>query len=313
MSNADGSSEPTLSVVIPVYNDPAGMRLTLESVTEQTYPTERYEVLAVDNGSTDGTPEVIRAFSSFYDNVHLLVEDEVQGSYAARNEGIEHARGEVVSFVDADMTVEENWAESVLDSYDRHGWDYMGCPVELYVEGEETLTATYDRTLGGFPVERYMREREFTGTGSLSIRREVFDSVGTFDERIVSQGDGEFGKRVAEAGFVQHFEPTITMYHAARTDLRAWLGKQVRIGRGAIQKQVYYPDRTEAAERAHPLHPRKFLPPKPWGFYRRLTDETDPSPGEVGGLYAIDYASKLARTAGGIAEWIERSRSGEWN
>ena len=312
MSNADGSSEPRLSVVIPVYDDPKGIRMTLESVTEQTYPAESYEILAVDNGSTDGTREVIRAFASFYDNVHLLVEDEVQGSYAARNRGIEHARGELVSFVDADMTVEADWAESVVASHERHDWDYMGCAVELYVEGRETLTATYDRTLGGFPVEQYMRERSFTGTGSLSIRREVFDAVGTFDERIVSQGDGEFGKRVAEAGFVQHFEPEITIYHAARTDLRAWLRKQVRIGRGAIQKRVYYPERTEAAERTHPLHPRKFLPPKPWDFYRRLTETTDPTVREVGGLYAIDYASKLARTAGGIAEWIERSRSGEW-
>ena len=297
--------------MIPVYNDPKGIRMTLESVTEQTYPAESYEVLAVDNGSTDGTGEVIRAFASFYDNVHLLVEDEVQGSYAARNEGIERARGEIVSFVDADMTVEEDWAESVVASHDRHGWDYMGAPVELYVEGGETLTATYDRALGGFPVERYMRERQFTGTGSLSIRREVFDAVGTFDERIVSQGDGEFGKRVAEAGFVQQFEPEITMYHAARTDLSAWLRKQVRIGRGAMQKRAYYPERTEDAERTHPLHPRKFLPPKPWDFYRRLTASAEPTPREVAGLYVIDYASKLARTWGGIAEWIDQSREGE--
>ncbi|WP_255169131.1 glycosyltransferase [Natrononativus amylolyticus] len=306
----ESGTKPILSVVVPVYNDPRGIRETLESVTAQTYPAEAYEILAVDNGSTDGTREVIRAFESFHDTVRLLVEDEIQGSYAARNEGIEHARGEIVSFVDADMTVEEDWAESIVASYEEHGWDYMGCPVELYVE-RETLTATYDRTLGGFPVEQYMRERNFTGTGSLSVRREVFDAVGRFDERIVSQGDGEFGKRVAEAGFDQHFEPEITMYHAARSDLRAWLRKQVRIGRGAIQKQVYYPERTEGAERVHPLHPRKFLPPNPLGFYERLTArEARPSGREIAGLYAIDSLSKLARTGGGILEWIEQSRAG---
>jgi glycosyltransferase AglI len=312
VSTADESgAEPVLSVIIPVYNDPKGIRMTLESVVEQTYPAGSYEVLAVDNGSTDGTREVIRAFAGLYENVHLFVHDDVQGSYAARNEGIEHARGEIVSFIDADMTVDEDWAESVVASHERHGWDYMGAPVELYVEGEETLTAAYDRALGGFPVEQYMREREFAGTGSLSIRKGVFDSVGVFDDRIISQGDGEFGKRVAEAGFVQHFEPEITMYHAARTDLRAWLRKQVRIGRGAMQKRAYYPERTEDAERTHPLHPRKFLPPKPWDFYRRLTAATEPTVRETVGLYAIDYASKLARTGGGIAEWIDQSREGE--
>jgi glycosyltransferase involved in cell wall biosynthesis len=221
VSHADESgTEPTLSVVVPVYNDPRGIRMTLEAVAEQTYSSGRYEVLAVDNGSTDGTRELIRAFASFYDHVHLLVEDEVEGSYAARNEGIRHARGEIVSFIDADVTVEADWAESVVASYEEHGWDYMGCRVELYIE-KETLTAMYDRALGGFPVEQYMKERNFTGTGSLSIRRAVFDTVGTFDERIISQGDGEFGKRVHEAGFDQQFEPHIVMYHPASSGLRA--------------------------------------------------------------------------------------------
>jgi glycosyltransferase AglI len=298
-----------LSAVIPVYDDPRGIRMTLESVADQTYSANSYEVLAVDNGSTDGTREVIRSFASFHDHVHLLVEDEIQGSYAARNEGIRHARGELVSFVDADVTVEENWAESVVASFKEHGWDYMGCTIELYVEGEETLGSTYDELLGGFPVERYMEERDFTVTACLSIRRAVFDVVGLFDERIISQGDGEFGKRVADAGFDQHFEPGITMYHSARSDLRAWLRKQVRIGRGAVQKRTYYPERTEEREAVHPLHPRKFLPPRPWGFHARLIDATDPTLREVGALYAIDYLSKLARTGGGIYEWVEQSRA----
>jgi glycosyltransferase involved in cell wall biosynthesis len=293
------TDEPTLSVVIPVYNDPDGIRLTLESVTGQTYPTDEYEILAVDNGSGDNTRHVIETYCERYpDLVTLLVEDEIQGSYAARNEGIRHARGSLIAFIDADMTVRADWLESLVASHRKHGWDYAGCEMAMYTE-RETWTARYDTLLRGFPVERYLRERNFVQTGCLTTTQEVFESVGLFDERISSQADGEFGKRVHKAGFDQHFEPEITMYHPARESLRPWLKKQFRIGRGAVELRRYHP---EHAESAHPLHPRQFLPLRPRGFYSRLTDATDPTPRETAVFYGLDYASKLARAAGGLYE-----------
>ncbi|WP_306169491.1 glycosyltransferase [Halococcus qingdaonensis] len=60
------TADPKFSVVIPVYNDTDGIRLTLESVTGQTYPTDNYEVLAVDNGSDDRTRDVIETYSERY-------------------------------------------------------------------------------------------------------------------------------------------------------------------------------------------------------------------------------------------------------
>ncbi|WP_079977633.1 glycosyltransferase [Halococcus sediminicola] len=301
MSHTDHATarEPTLSVIIPVYNDPEGIRLTLESVTGQTYPTDEYEVLAVDNGSTDSTRDVIETYCERYpDLVTLLVENEVQGSYAARNEGIRNARGSLIAFIDADMTVRADWLESLAASHREHGWDYAGCEMATYTECV-TWTARYDSLLRGFPVERYLRERNFVQTGCLTTTQEVFDAVGLFDARISSQADGEFGKRVHEAGFDQHFEPEITMYHPARETLRPWLKKQFRIGRGAVELRRYHP---EHAESAHPLHPRQFLPLRPQGFYARLTDATDPTPHETAAFYAFDYASKLARAAGGLYE-----------
>ena len=307
MEKRTGNREdsPVLSVVIPVYNDPRGIRMTLETVAEQTYPSEEYEILAVDNGSTDGTREVIRAFSSFYDNVHLLIEDEIQGSYAARNEGIRQARGDLIAFIDADVTVEDTWAKSIVDSFEKYGWDYMGYNIETYIEGEETLGAVYDHLLGGFPVRYQIEEKNFTVTAALVVRREVIEAVGSFDERYTSQGDGEFGKRVAEAGFSQHFEPTITAYHPTRSTLRAWLEKQVRIGRGSVQLRSYHPTRTDSN---HPFDPQNFLPPKPWYFYERLTEATCPTHREVLILYGVDYLSKLARTTGKVLEWTKQRR-----
>ncbi|TYL38880.1 glycosyltransferase family 2 [Natronococcus pandeyae] len=300
-----------LSVVVPVYNDPAGIETTLQSLTDQTRSASDYEVLVVDNGSDDGTRDVVRTYRERYPElVSLLVEDEIQSSYAARNEGVRHARGQIIAFVDADMTVDETWAESVVASFREHGWDYMGSEIETYVDGPESLTALYDRTLGGFPVEFFLEERNFTVTACLAVRREVFEEVGLFDPRFTSQGDGEFGKRVHAAGFDQHFEPGITMYHPTRTTLSAWLRKQIRIGRGAMQKRTYTPERVDRAERSHPLSPRKFLPPRPGRFYARLSDATNPNLQTAVGLYALDYLTKLARAVGAVLEWLEQSRTG---
>lgn len=301
------AAEPTLSVVIPVYNDPEGIRLTLESVTGQIYPTDEYAILVVDNGSTDGTRDVIRTYCDRYpDLVTLLVEDEIQSSYAARNKGIRHARGSLIAFIDADMTVDVQWAESIVASFEEHEWDYMGCAIEVYADGPESLGSKYDRLLAGFPVEQYIEEQQFTVTACLTVRQTLFDEVGLFDGRITSHGDKDFGKRVHAAGLNQHFEPSITVYHPARETTEAWLKKQFRIGRGAVQRRQYH---SERADVPHPFHPKKFLPPRPGYFLERLTDTTDPTVGEATTLYAFDYASKLARAAGGLYERYVSTRT----
>ncbi|MCO8243258.1 MULTISPECIES: glycosyltransferase [unclassified Haladaptatus] len=153
--------------------------MTLDAVIDQTYPKAAYEVLAVDNGSTDDTRDVIRSYEEQYpDLVQLLVEDEVQGPAAARNTGVAESEGSLLAFIDADMTVEETWLEHAIASMESNDWDYMGCNVEIYVEdGKDTLTAKYNQIFG-FPIQKYIEEQQFSGTGCLFTRREVFDEVG---------------------------------------------------------------------------------------------------------------------------------------
>ena len=296
------TGRPFVSVIVPAYNDEEGIRRTLEAVVGQTYPDESYEVLAIDNNSTDDTRAVIREFCERYpQTVELLVEEQKQGPPAARNRGLKHASGSIIAFIDADMTVEETWLESVAETMQRNEWDYMGCNVEITTEGgRETLTAKYNQIFG-FPMEKYIENAQFAGTGCLVVRRSVFDDVGLFDDSLATSGDREFGDRVHRAGFDQHFQPDITMYHPARASLREMLAKAFRDGRGQVHVAQYDPDRFGGRS---VLNPRNYLPLHPSYFYAKVSREADLALHEMVLIYAIAYLSKLFVAVGRIYEMV---------
>ncbi len=236
-----------------MYNDTSGISKTLESVLYLLNSSAISEILIVDNGSTDNTANVIRNYAENYQKVHLLVEDEIQGSYAARNRGIEHASGDILAFLDADETVDEDWLETALKTMEEQDIDYLGCNVELTCP-KDTLVGRYNAQTG-FPVKEYLEEENYAPTCALLVRREIFEDVGLFDSRLISGGDREFGERVHKAGYKQGYAEDAIVYHPARTSFESLAKKNFRVGRGFCQKQRYYPDR----------YGKPGIPPRPDG------------------------------------------------
>jgi glycosyltransferase involved in cell wall biosynthesis len=229
-----------VSVVIPVYNDPEGIQMTLDSLLAQSVD-DSYQITVVDNGSNDRTHDVVRAYTANHSSLHLLIEDQIQGSYATRNKGIEHVEGDILAFLDADETVDEDWLEKAIDAMNKQDVDYLGCNVELTLP-EDTLVGRYNvRT--GFPIKHYLEEQNYAPTCALLVRKEVFDDVGLFDARLLSGGDREFGERVHEAGYDQGYAEEAVVYHPARTQFTSLAKKNFRVGRGFCQKQRHYPER----------------------------------------------------------------------
>ncbi len=171
----------------------------------------------------------------------LLLENEIEGSYAARNKGIQHADGHVLAFLDADETVDDDWLETALNAMNERKIDYLGCNVELTLP-EDSLVGRYNARTG-FPVERYLEEEHYAPTCALLVRREVFEDIGLFDARLISGGDREFGERVYEAGYDQGYAEDAVVFHPARTSFGSLAKKNFRVGRGFCQKQRYYPER----------------------------------------------------------------------
>jgi len=299
----EADAGPTASVIVPVYNDPDGLEMTLDSLIAQSYPTEEHEVLVVDNDSTDGTRELAARYAERHDHVEVLIEDERQSSYAARNTGIERAAGSVIAFVDADMTVPNAWLADVTAEMAAADADYMACDVELYSPGqEESLAAKFNR-LSGFPIRRYVERRHFAPTCCLVVRRSVFEDVGLFDDRLVSSGDREFGHRVHDSGCDLHYAPDITMYHPTRSSVRALVSKAVRIGRGTYQLSERYPDRY-GSTRELLTNSVTYLPPVPWLLDEALAEWESLPLGQRVGFYLLAAVTSYSRTYGKIREAV---------
>lgn len=256
-----------ISVIVPVFNDAQGLEDTVASLVRQSYPRGAYEVIVVDNGSTDGTAEAAERLAAQHpDVVRVAREAGIRGSYAARNEGVRRAAGRILCFIDADMRAPPDHLRRVEAELAR-GVDYLGCRVRI-VAARPTLAARYNRAVG-FPVREYLERHRFAPTCCLSVRREVVEAVGGFDARLESGGDLEFGQRVYAAGFRQAYAEHIVLEHPARSTYASLLSKQRRLARGAAQLAHYYPERYGRLARRY-LTPRYYLPPRPAWLAARL-------------------------------------------
>lgn len=220
------SESPFVSVIVPVYNDPEGIRECLESLTAQTYPEDRYEVIVVDNDSTDNTPDVIREFP-----VQLEFEREIQGSYAARNTGIAAADGEILAFTDADCDPHLTWIEEGVARLIETDADLAAGQVSFSLSNDPSAAARFDdraniRNDKGV-IEGYAK------TANLFVRSTVIDDIGTFPCELQSGGDVYWTRTATERGFTLVYAAGAIVEHPPR-EFRELLTKQYRVGKGHV-------------------------------------------------------------------------------
>lgn len=111
------SALPFISVIIPTYNRSRLLQQTVDTILAQTYPTKRWELILVDNGSTDDTARVIAEVIARDEHVRGLTEKR-KGAHFARNSGALAARGDILYFTDDDMLAEPDMLERIVEGFD---------------------------------------------------------------------------------------------------------------------------------------------------------------------------------------------------
>jgi cellulose synthase/poly-beta-1,6-N-acetylglucosamine synthase-like glycosyltransferase len=191
---------PAVSVVTPAFNASAFVADTIESVMAQTVPD--WELLVVDDGSTDDTVPLVRGYMARDSRIRLLQQSN-RGPAAARNHGMREARGEFVAFLDSD------------DAWDP---EYLACQLEVFRRHPETSLVTGVARFRGGPrdgeaMRRFETDYRVIGLRDILaddtavfimtiFRRTVFEAIGGMDEAQWRSEDYDFWLRAALAGFI---------------------------------------------------------------------------------------------------------------
>lgn len=253
---------PFVSVIVPVYNGAQRIQTCIEALLAQTYSRARYEVLIVDNGSTDTTRDVVQRYP-----VALLIEDQIQSSYAARNKGLQQARGEVIAFTDSDCTPVPGWIEEGMRALQSQSADLVGGRVHFIYSLHETGAEIWD-SLTNMQIEQNILERGAAKTANLFVRAAVVGEIGPFPDNWQSGGDVIWTKRATRNGFKLVYAPAAEVAHPARR-LDALLRKQYRVGKGQVK--IWRVDDLPCQRIAYRIV-RCFLPPSPLRVKSLLQD-----------------------------------------
>lgn len=240
-----------VSVVVPCLNVSRTIRRLVHSLQEQELPDGvELEIIAVDNGSTDGTEAVLRALPV------QCVSSATAGPAAARNTGIRVARGTVIVLLDADTRASDRRliAEHlcVLDAHPDIG--IAGGAITHDPEQRNVLAFAENAT-GLFNWHEGLPERDLTfqPIGNQAFARALFDRVGPINEALQTLEDFDWCQRVLAAGYRIHFNPNARVYITGRERLPAILKKFYRWGWNV--RTIYLPGRPSQIWffRDHPL------------------------------------------------------------
>lgn len=133
MSRARESELPRVSVVVPVRNGAPTIRTCVESLLAQRHAADRFEVVVVDNGSTDGTAQRVADYPV------LRLRCPVPGASAARNVGVRHSTAEIVAFTDADCIADPGWLRELAAAFEDTSVGAAGGPIESFAHSGRSL------------------------------------------------------------------------------------------------------------------------------------------------------------------------------
>ncbi len=299
------------SLVVLTYNQlKEGTIPCLESLFLYT-PKDQFELIIVDNASSDGTPEHLRKVAEEHDNVVLIINQENKGYAGGNNDGMRAAKGDIVVLLNNDTMATPGWLDSLLEPLEKDRSIGLICPVTNSAGNEQTVVIPSLNEENYVEVSRrytsknkgHLFETEKLGFYCVALRRDVFEKVGTLDEKfgLGMFEDDDYCFRVKKAGYRLVINEGCFIYHKGSLSFKKLENKEYQ--------QIF--------ERNRDYYQRKHG--QPWlfndltlAYYRHMQKEIesllrkDHPPVEAeriaarlkGFEYLVQHARELERNAG---------------
>jgi glycosyltransferase involved in cell wall biosynthesis len=239
---------PTVSLIVPCYNEEKRIHYLLDALFTQTYPLQQMDVTIADGMSRDNTRQVIAAFRGEHPDLRLQVIDTLPGNIPAGvNRAIEACSGEIIVRLDAHSAPYPEYVEKSVEALLADRAENVGGVWEIqpgadgWVAAAIAVAAAHPLGVGD-ALYRHARQAAYVDTVPFgAFRRVLLDKIGKFDESLLTNEDYEFNARVRQSGGRVWLNPQIRSVYFARASLGALARQYWRYGLWKWQMLKRYP------------------------------------------------------------------------
>lgn len=236
---------PYISIIVPVFNGERFIGTCIESINKLNYPKDNFEVIVVDNGSSDRSIDTIRNFQNNSDIDIKLYVEKGKGAYRARNLGVKNAKGDIIVFTDADCIVNCNWLANIVSYFSDK--TVGGVAGEIFPQKGNSLVERYAVSIEMWSQKPMFNSRllPFAQTGNVAYRKDVFSKIGYF-AKILAGGDADYSWRMLlETDYKMTYANNATVIHDHKIDLKGLFRQTFRYGCSNVFLQKKYGHRCE--------------------------------------------------------------------
>jgi len=237
---------PFISVVIPVYNEEKNIGKCLDSLLNQDYPKDKYEIIVVDGNSEDNTKKIVEKYSDI-----KVLDNPERNTAVGRNIGIKNSKGGYIAFTDGDVIVPKNWLKTLIKNLVTLGERTTGVgggnihpkTSNDFVKALERMLHTWWGGMGSVTGSCFNEIKEVESLGGFNslYKKDIFEKIGYFDENFATGEDAELNVRIKMKGYKLFHIPKTDVIHNPKDTLRKWIKRMFQYGRARMKIMRKHP------------------------------------------------------------------------
>lgn len=222
---------PQVTIIVPTYNRSYFIERAFTALLRQNYPPDKLEIIAVDDGSTDSTREILARLQNEYPAFRYLAQAN-RGPAAARNLALRRARGEIILFTDDDCIADQNWVRELARGYEHPAVGGVAGQIRYVPPGNNLANAIAAHANGKGQPLNDRGEIAFFITANASFRRAALEQTGGFDAVFphAAHEDLDLSDRVRQAGWQLRYADSALVHHHHHYTFKGNLKKWCQIG-----------------------------------------------------------------------------------